>query len=84
MNSSPRRVAEVPGDIGRGAAAQGADIESGLADVITVGSLVLANPDLVDRLKAGAPLNAPDRGTFYGGGERGYLDYPTLEFASAE
>lgn len=65
-------------------AARARDIETGLADVITVGSLVLANPDLVDRLKAGAPLNAPDRTTFYGGDERGYLDYPTLELASVE
>lgn len=48
-----------------------------------MGSLALANPDLVDRLKAGASLNAPDRSTFYGGDERGYLDYPTLEFAAA-
>ncbi|MEO8907691.1 MAG: alkene reductase [Microbacteriaceae bacterium] len=58
------------------------DIEDGLADVVTVGSLALANPDLVERLKIGAPLNTPDRSTFYGGGERGYLDYPTLEFAA--
>lgn len=59
------------------------DIEDGLADVVTVGSRVLANPDLVDRLKLGAPLNAPDASTFYGGGERGYLDYPTLELTGA-
>lgn len=60
------------------------DIENGLADVITVGSLVLANPDLVERLKLGEPLNTPDRSTFYGGDERGYLDYPTLERAANE
>jgi N-ethylmaleimide reductase len=60
------------------------DIENGLADVVTVGSLVLANPDLVARLKSGATLNEPDRATFYGGDERGYLDYPTLELAVAE
>ena len=30
------------------------------------------------RLKSGAPLNEPDRATFYGGIERGYTDYPTL------
>lgn len=60
------------------------DIESGLADVVTVGSRVLANPDLVARLKSGAPLNDPDRTTFYGGDEHGYLDYPTLELASIE
>jgi N-ethylmaleimide reductase len=55
-----------------------ADIESGIADVVTVGSRVLANPDLVERLRTGAPLNEPDRATFYGGDDRGYLDYPTL------
>ncbi|WP_106402297.1 alkene reductase [Actinocorallia populi] len=54
------------------------DLEEGLADVITVGTMALANPDLVARIKAGAPLNEPDRATFYGGGERGYTDYPTL------
>lgn len=54
------------------------DIERGLADVVTVGAMVLANPDLVERIKSGAPLNEPDRGTFYGGGARGYTDYPTL------
>ncbi|MGP8009866.1 MAG: alkene reductase [Acidimicrobiales bacterium] len=55
------------------------DVESGLADVITVGTQTLANPDLVERIKSGAPLNEADRSTFYGGGERGYVDYPTLE-----
>lgn len=54
------------------------DLESGLADVITVGAMALANPDLVERLKTGAPLNEPDRSTFYGGDARGYTDYPTL------
>jgi N-ethylmaleimide reductase len=54
------------------------DIEDGLADVITVGTMALANPDLVERLKAGAPLNTPDPTTFYGGDEHGYLDCPTL------
>jgi N-ethylmaleimide reductase len=55
------------------------DVESGLADVITVGTRALANPDLVERVKTGAPLNDADRSTFYGGGERGYTDYPMLE-----
>jgi N-ethylmaleimide reductase len=58
------------------------DIETGLADAITLGTHALANPDLVARLRSGAELNAPDRSTFYGGGERGYLDYPTLQQAS--
>jgi N-ethylmaleimide reductase len=38
----------------------------------------LANPDLPLRLRTGAPLNTPDRATFYGGGAAGYIDYPTL------
>jgi N-ethylmaleimide reductase len=58
-----------------------ADIEKGLADVITVGAMNLANPDLVERIKLGAPLNQPDPTTFYGGGAKGYTDYPALTLA---
>ncbi|WP_430036127.1 alkene reductase [Peribacillus simplex] len=55
------------------------DIESGLADVAPVGAWSLANPDFVERLKTGAPLNEPDKTTFFGGkGSKGYTDYPTL------
>lgn len=53
------------------------DIEDGLADVVTVGTMALANPDLVERVRSGAPLNTPDPATFYGGGAVGYTDYPT-------
>jgi len=56
-----------------------AAIGSGYADLISFGALWLANPDLTARFRAGAPLNTPDRSTFYGGGERGYTDYPSLE-----
>ena len=59
-----------------------ADIENGLADVITVAKLSLANPDLVERFKLGASLNVPDPTTFYGGGAKGYTDYPTLARAA--
>ena len=38
----------------------------------------LANPDLPARIKAGAPLNAPDANTFYTPGPVGYTDYPTM------
>ncbi len=48
------------------------------ADLVSFGVAFLANPDLVARLRAGAALNQPDRATFYGGGERGYTNYPTL------
>jgi N-ethylmaleimide reductase len=50
----------------------------GHADLVSFGALYLANPDLPERLRVGAPLNRPDRATFYGGGERGYTDYPAL------
>ena len=53
------------------------------ADLIAFGKLFLANPDLVERLKRNAPLNAPDKATFYGGGAEGYTDYPTLEAVDA-
>jgi N-ethylmaleimide reductase len=55
-----------------------ADIEKGRADLISIGKMVLANPDLVARIRAGAPFNKPDPSTFYGGDARGYMDYPTL------
>jgi N-ethylmaleimide reductase len=48
------------------------------ADLISFGRLFIANPDLVERLRIGAPLNAPDRETFFGGGAAGYTDYPFL------
>jgi N-ethylmaleimide reductase len=58
-------------------------LEAGAADLVAFGVPYLANPDLPERLRAGAPLNAPDPTTFYGGDERGYLDYPTLAHAHA-
>jgi N-ethylmaleimide reductase len=53
-------------------------IENNHADAIAFGRLFIANPDLVRRIKESQPLNAYDRSTFYGGGERGYTDYETL------
>jgi len=53
-------------------------VASGNADLIAFGRPFIANPDLVERLRLGAALNVPDVTTFYGGGEQGYLDYPTL------
>jgi len=48
------------------------------ADLVAFGKSMIANPDLTRRLREGATLNEPDRTTFYGGGERGYTDYPAL------
>ena len=52
-------------------------IEMGHADCIAFGRLFIANPDLVERIEGGCPLNSYHRATFYGGDERGYTDYPT-------
>ena len=54
-------------------------VERGHADAIAFGRLFLANPDLVDRIRNGYPTNAFDRSSFYGGGAKGYTDYPTLD-----
>lgn len=54
-------------------------IKQGDADMVAYGSLYIANPDLVERFKANAPLNSPDQNTFYGGDEHGYTDYPFMQ-----
>jgi 2,4-dienoyl-CoA reductase-like NADH-dependent reductase (Old Yellow Enzyme family) len=59
-----------------------ADLAAGRAEAISFGSTFIANPDLPERLRLRASLNAPDRATFYGGDARGYTDYPTLARAA--
>ena len=58
-------------------------LAAGRADLIAFGRPFISNPDLVERLRRDAPLNTPDSATFYGGGAKGYTDYPTLETAAA-
>jgi N-ethylmaleimide reductase len=53
-------------------------VAAGAADLVAFGKAFIANPDLVERIRRDAPWNTPDRATFYGGGDKGYLDYPTL------
>jgi N-ethylmaleimide reductase len=48
------------------------------ADLVAFGRAYISNPDLVERLRTGGPLNAWDKTTFYGGGAKGYTDYPAL------
>lgn len=55
-----------------------AALVAGQADLIGFGRPFIANPDLVERFKAHAALNAPDMATFYTPGEKGYTDYPSL------
>lgn len=53
-------------------------LAGGLADAVVYGTKFISNPDLPKRFKLGAPLNEPDKSTFYTPGERGYTDYPAL------
>lgn len=57
------------------------ELAAGKADLIAFGRPALANPDLPERLKAEAALNAPDMATFYTPGPKGYTDYPALQTA---
>lgn len=53
-------------------------IAAGDADAIAFGRYFISNPDLPERLREGVALTPYNRATFYGGGEAGYLDYPTM------
>ena len=53
-------------------------LDLGHADAVAFGRSFVANPDLPDRIRAGAALTPFDRSTAYGGGAHGYTDYPTL------
>ena len=55
----------------------------GIADGISFGRPFISNPDLVERIAAGAALAPGDASTYYSGGARGYVDYPTFEKAQA-
>ncbi|WP_050372342.1 alkene reductase [Streptomyces acidiscabies] len=77
---NPALGATVPADGGQRAAEQ---LLAAGADLVALGRAFLANPDLVDRIRQGAPLNeVRDALMMYTGGETGYLDYPTLVQAS--
>ncbi|WNG23999.1 alkene reductase [Cystobacter fuscus] len=56
-------------------------LKNGEADAVVFGALFLANPDLPERFRTNAPLNAPDKQTFYSAGAQGYIDYPRLSTA---
>ncbi|ANB77048.1 alkene reductase [Paraburkholderia phytofirmans OLGA172] len=57
-------------------------LRTGDADLVAFGRMFVSNPDLPERLRTGAPLNAYDRSTFYGGDGRGYTDYSTHRAAA--
>jgi N-ethylmaleimide reductase len=53
-------------------------LKQGRADLVAFGRKFLANPDLPKRFRQNAKLNSDDPSTYYGGGAKGYTDYPTL------
>ena len=55
-----------------------AAIRRGETDLVAFGVPFLANPDLPERYRLKAPLNAADQATFYAGEAKGYTDYPAL------
>ncbi|MBS0847018.1 alkene reductase [Citrobacter sp. JGM124] len=63
---------------GRAREQVGQDVESGLADLESYGTMVLANPDFVERLQSHAPMNEAHREGFFGGTDKFYTDYPVM------
>lgn len=55
-----------------------AELQKGIAKMISYGALFLANPDLPKRFELNASLNEVDKATMYGGKDQGYIDYPFL------
>ncbi|KAL6950251.1 hypothetical protein ACO0QE_000927 [Hanseniaspora vineae] len=53
------------------------DVDANNRTMLAYGRFFISNPDLIDRLEKGLPLNAYDRSTFYSPGPKGYTDYPT-------
>ncbi|MEV4503495.1 alkene reductase [Streptomyces klenkii] len=79
-NPDLRREGTLPADGGRSA---GERLLASGADLIALGRAFIANPDLVERSRAGAPLNPiREEYSMYVGGETGYNDYPTLDAAA--
>jgi N-ethylmaleimide reductase len=58
-------------------------VAGGRADMVAFGKPFISNPDLVERLRRDAPLNALNTNALYGGGAVGYIDYPVLEAVPA-
>jgi len=69
-------------NLGYGAAEAEAAIAAGAVAAVAFGTSFLANPDLPERFRRGAPLQTPDPATFYSSGPVGYTDYPSLPLQS--
>ncbi|SCU80487.1 LANO_0B00276g1_1 [Lachancea nothofagi CBS 11611] len=57
------------------------DVNADNRTLIAYGRLFISNPDLIERLEKGLPLNAYDRSSFYTFTAEGYLDYPKYQEA---
>jgi N-ethylmaleimide reductase len=68
---------------GYDAAGAEAVLAAGLADVVAFGAPFIANPDLPERLRTGAPLAAPDPATFFSADAKGYTDWPVMRAEAA-
>lgn len=53
-------------------------VSSSKVDAVSFGRYFISNPDLPERIKQNIALTKYDRSTFYGGGEKGYTDYPFI------
>ena len=69
------------GNMGYTAAEAEQAIRDGQLDAVAFGNAYIANPDLPERVRAGAALNTPDQSTYYTPGAKGYTDYPVLKAA---
>ena len=54
-------------------------MEAGYIDAVAFGRDYIANPDLAERIEKGVALNEQRPETFYGGGVKGYTDYPFMD-----
>lgn len=70
------------GNNGYDAALAAERVAAGDVDLVAFGRPFIANPDLVERIREGAPLASLDKTTLYGGGEEGYVDYPARDGAA--
>ena len=61
---------------GYDAARANADLDAQQGDLVAFGRPFISNPDLVEKLRNGSPLTAPDFDTFYTADAKGYTDYP--------
>ena len=57
-------------------------VKAAKVDLVAFGRPFIANPDLVERFRKNEVLNSADSSTLYGGGAKGYTDYPAMEDTS--